>query len=146
MASVFTKIIRGELPGRFVWRDERAVGFLTIEPLQPGHTLVVPVEEVDHWTDLDPELAKHLMEVAQCVGKAQLRAFRPRRIGLVIAGLEVPHVHLHVVPVNVMRNLDFATADRNPDPQAMDAAAKRLREALRAMGRSEVADGESRPR
>lgn len=140
MASVFTRIIRGELPGRFVWRDERAVAFLSIEPLQPGHTLVVPVDEVDHWTDLDPELARHLMEVAQAVGKAQMQAFRPRRIGLAIVGLEVPHVHLHVTPLNALRNLDFSTVDRNPEAKAMDDAAARLREALRALGRSEVAD------
>lgn len=140
MASVFTRIIQGELPGRFVWRDERAVAFLSIEPLQPGHTLVVPVEEVDHWTDLEPELAKHLMEVAQTVGKAQMRAFRPKRIGLAVVGLEVPHVHLHVTPINAMRNMDFSTVDRSPDPGRMDDAAERIRAALREMGRSEVAE------
>lgn len=140
MASVFTRIIQGELPGRFVWRDERAVAFLSIEPLQPGHTLVVPVEEVDHWTDLDPELAKHLMEVAQTVGKAQMQAFRPKRIGLAVVGLEVPHVHLHVSPLNAMRNIDFSTVDRSPDPKGMDDAAERIRAALREMGRPEVAE------
>ena len=140
MASVFTKIIRGELPGRFVWRDERAVAFLTIEPIRPGHTLVVPVEEVDHWTDLDTELAKHLMEVAQAVGRAQMRAFSPRRVGMAIAGLEVPHVHLHVIPIDRMSDLDFSRAERHPDDDAMDDAAARIREALRALGRSEAAE------
>jgi histidine triad (HIT) family protein len=138
VASVFTRIIQGELPGRFVWRDERAVAFLSIEPLQPGHTLVVPVEEVDHWTDLDPELARHLMEVAQSVGRAQMRAFRPRRIGLAVVGLEVPHVHLHVTPINTLRNMDFSTVDRRPDPEAMDDAAERIRAALRELGCTEV--------
>jgi histidine triad (HIT) family protein len=65
VASLFTKIIRGELPGRFVWRDARAVAFLTIAPLQPGHTLVVPVEEIDHWLDVPPDLMQHLTAVAQ---------------------------------------------------------------------------------
>jgi histidine triad (HIT) family protein len=128
VASVFTRM----------WRDERAVAFLSIEPLQPGHTLVVPVQEVDHWTDLEPELARHLMEVAQWVGKAQMQAFQPRRIGMAIVGLEVPHVHLHVTPIHEMRNLDFSTVDRSPDAEDMDAAAARIREALRELGRSAV--------
>ena len=68
MASIFTRIINGELPGRFVWRDERAVAFLTIQPLKPGHTLVVPIEEVDHWLDLEPDLARHLLDISQTVG------------------------------------------------------------------------------
>ena len=102
MASIFTKIINGELPGRFVWRDDRAVAFLTIQPLKPGHTLVVPIDEVDHWLDLDPELARHLLDVSQQVGKAIDRAFEPEKVGLIIAGLEVSHVHLHVTPIHAL--------------------------------------------
>lgn len=140
MPSIFTRIIRGELPGRFVWRDERAVGFLSIEPLQPGHTLVVPVEEVDHWLDLDPALATHCMQVAQTIGHALQAGFSPRKVGLMIAGLEVPHVHLHVVPIRGVHDLDFANADKNARAEDMDAAAETLRRELRALGRSEVAD------
>ena len=140
MASIFTKIINGELPGRFVWRDERAVGFLTIQPLKPGHTLVVPVDEVDHWLDLDPELARHLMDVSQQVGKAIDRAFEPEKVGLIIAGLEVSHVHLHVTPIHALQDLNFANADPNPDPSEMDAAAEKIRVALRELGRTEVVD------
>jgi histidine triad (HIT) family protein len=139
VASVFTRIIRGELPGRFVWRDERAVAFLTIEPLRPGHTLVVPVQEVDHWIDLEPGLASHLFQVAQTIGKAQQRAFRPRRIGLAIVGIEVPHVHLHTVPLDAIGDLDFSRADKRAKPEALDAAAEKLRAELRALGRAEVA-------
>jgi histidine triad (HIT) family protein len=139
VASVFTRIIRGELPGRFVWRDERAVAFLTIEPLRPGHTLVVPVQEVDHWIDLEPGLASHLVQVAQTIGKAQQRAFRPRRIGLAIVGIEVPHVHLHTVPLDAIGDLDFSRADKRAKPEALDAAAEKLRAELRALGRAEVA-------
>ena len=139
MASLFTRIIRGELPGRFVWRDAQAVAFLTIEPLKPGHTLVVPVEEVDHWLDLAPELAAHLMLVAQAVGKAIQAAFEPTRVGLMIAGLEVPHVHLHVSPIDSLGDLNFARADRSPKDADMDAAAEKIRAALRALGHSEVA-------
>lgn len=140
MASLFTRIIAGELPGRFVWRDPRAVAFLTIEPLRPGHTLVVPVEEVSHWIDLEPEVAGHLMQVAQAVGRAQQRAFRPRRIGMAIVGIEVPHVHLHVTPIQGIGDLDFSRADRSPKPEAMDAAAGKIRAELRALGYAEVAD------
>lgn len=140
MASIFTRIIDGELPGRFVWRDEQAVGLLTIEPLKPGHTLVVPRREVDHWLDLPPELAEHLMRVAQAVGRGIQRAFRPTKVGLVILGLEVPHVHLHVSPIDGMRDLDFARANRKPDPKEMDAAAERLRAALRELGYAEASD------
>lgn len=140
MASIFTRIIEGELPGRFVWRDDQAVAFLTIEPLKPGHTLVVPRQEVDHWLDLDPELAAHLMRVAHGVGRGIQRAFRPTKVGLVILGLEVPHVHVHVSPIDGMRDLDFARAERKPDPAAMDGAAERLRSALRELGYAEASD------
>jgi histidine triad (HIT) family protein len=140
LASVFTKIIRGELPGRFLWKDDRAVAFLTIEPLRPGHALIVPVEEVDHWIELEPELAAHLMLVSRAVGRAQQRAFDPLRIGMMIVGVEVPHVHLHVTPIDAIRDLDFAKADRNPDPAAMDEAAEKIRAELRAEGHAEVAD------
>ena len=140
MASIFTKIIRGELPGRFVWRDPRAVAFLTIEPLKPGHTLVVPTDEVDHWIDLEPGLAEHLMRVAQAVGRAQQRAFAPRRIGMSIVGIEVPHVHLHVTPIDAIGDLDFARADRSPKPAALDEAAAKIRAELRALGYDEAAE------
>jgi histidine triad (HIT) family protein len=140
MPTLFTRIIEGELPGRFVWRDERCVAFLSIAPLKHGHTLVVPRAEVDHWLDLDPALNAHLMTVCQQIGRAQHQAFHPTRVGLMIAGLEVPHVHLHVVPVDDVHDLDFANADTDPDPVALDAAADALRAALRAAGRDEVSD------
>jgi diadenosine tetraphosphate (Ap4A) HIT family hydrolase len=140
MATVFTKIIEGEIPGRFVWRDDRAVGFLTIAPITPGHVLVVPIEEVDHWVDLDAELAAHLMRVAREVGRAQMRVFQPRRVGMIIAGLEVPHCHLHLVPINVEAELAFSRADHDPDPAALDDAADRLRGALRDLGHAERVD------
>ncbi len=130
MPTVFTKIIQGELPGRFVHRDEQCVAFLSINPLRQGHTLVVPRREVDHWQDLDPELLAHLMLVAQRIAEAQMRAFSPTRIGLAIAGLEVPHVHLHVCPIDTMDDLDFANAAEDPDPAWMDEAQERIVAAL----------------
>ncbi len=134
MATVFTRIIDGELPGRFVWRDDRCVGFLSINPLRHGHALVVPIAEVDHWLDLDPALNAHLMEVSQRIGRAQMAAFAPTRIGLMIAGLEVPHVHLHVVPMDGVHDLDFSNAARDPDPGALDDARSAIVRALREQG------------
>jgi histidine triad (HIT) family protein len=134
MATLFTRIIEGDIPGRFVWRDDRTVAFLTIAPIAPGHTLVVPIDEVDHWVDLPPDLAAHLMQVAQAVGRAQLAAFSPTRVGMIIAGLEVPHCHLHLIPIETEADLSFARADHSPDPAALDDAAERLRAALRDQG------------
>jgi histidine triad (HIT) family protein len=140
MATLFTRIIDGEIPGRFVWKDDRCVVFLTIAPLRPGHVLVVPRAEVDHWIDLDPDLAAHLMVVARHVGRAQQAAFAPERIGVIIAGLEVPHTHLHLIPIESEADLDFHRADHSPAPEALDAAAGALRDALRAAGHAEVVD------
>ncbi len=137
MATIFTRIIAGELPGRFVWRDDRCAAFLTINPLRLGHTLVVPRDEVDHWLDLTPELAAHLLTVSQTIGTALMRGFGPTRVGLVIAGLEVPHTHLHLIPLDEIADLDFARAEQSPDPAALDAAAETIRGALRAMGFAE---------
>lgn len=139
MTTLFSRIIDGDLPGRFVWRDPETVAFLTIAPIRTGHTLVVPRVEVDNWLDLDPGLAAHLMGVAQTVGQAQRAAFASERIGLIIAGLEVPHVHLHTIPITREADLDFSKADPDVDGGALDDAAERIREALRALGRNEVA-------
>ena len=140
MATIFTKIIQGELPARFVWRDDHCVGFLSINPLKPGHTLVVPIEEVDHWLDLAPDLMRHLTTVSQHIGQALQRAYNPTKVGLMIAGLEVLHVHLHVVPMWGIHDLDFANAERNPDPTALDSSAATVRKALRDLGFSQVVD------
>ena len=130
MASIFSRIIAGELPGRFVYRDEQCVAFLSIAPLRPGHTLVVPIDEIDHWIDAPPALNAHLMQVAQKIAVAQQTAFSPTKVALVIAGLEVPHLHLHVVPMQTEADLHFGNADTEPDADALDAAAAALRAAL----------------
>jgi len=130
MPSVFTRIIRGELPVRFVYRDEVCVAFLTIEPLAPGHTLVVPIDEVDHWIDLDPDLASHLMLVALRVGRAIDEVFHPKKVGLTILGLEVPHAHIHVSGIEDEHGLEFGRVDRNPDPRELDDIAARMRAAI----------------
>ena len=140
MATVFTRIIDGEIPGAFVWRDPECVAFLSIEPVQPGHTLVVPRSEVDHWIDLDPALAAHLTLVAQTVGKAQQQVYDPVKVGLLVAGLEVPHVHLHVIPL--MRGEGDLHLDRaqSATPDALATEAERIRIELRASGADGVSD------
>lgn len=130
MASVFTLIIQGKLPGRFVYRDDLCVAFLSIHPLQPGHTLVVPIAEVEHWIDLEPELLQHLTGVAQRIARAQQAAFEPAKVGLMLAGLEVPHVHFHVVPINSGTDLDFANQNLHASGEELDAAAEKIRRAL----------------
>lgn len=140
MPSVFSRIIDGELPATFLWRDDRCVGFLSINPLRPGHTLVVPRREVAHWIDVDADEWAHLTAVAQTIGKALDAAYSPAKVGLMLAGLEVAHTHLHVVPIDGMHDLDFANADPDPDPSVLEAAADRVRDALREVGAEGVAD------
>jgi histidine triad (HIT) family protein len=137
MTTIFTRIIDGELPGRFVWRDDHCVTLLSINPLQPGHALVVPILEIDHWIDLPPTLAEHLMHVSHLVGRAQQEAFSPERIGLIIAGFEVPHAHVHVLPVGGMGDFDFSHAAASVDPVEQDQIAETLRATLRAHGHDE---------
>jgi histidine triad (HIT) family protein len=134
MATIFTRIIEGDIPGTFVWRDERCVAFMSINPMAYGHTLVVPIEEVDHWVDVDPALTGHLFDVTRIIGRAQDRAFAAERIGVVIAGYEVPHTHIHVVPTNDMSELSFANAAPSVERSELEAAAAAIRDALRALG------------
>lgn len=126
MSTLFTKILGGELPGRFVYRDDLSAAFLTIAPINPGHTLVVPIAEVDHWDDLEPDLAAHLFLVAQRVAKAMKVAYAPTRVALVIAGLEVPHTHLHVVGIDSEAELSFARARQDVPAEELDEAQARL--------------------
>ena len=134
MATIFTRIIEGDIPGTFVWRDERCVAFMSINPLAHGHTLVVPIEEVDHWVDAPVELTSHLFEVTHHIARAQRDAFHPARVGVIIAGYEVPHAHIHVVPTNDMSELSFANAAATVDPVALEASAEAIRSELRAAG------------
>ena len=140
MTTIFSRIISGELPGRFVWRDDRCVAFLTIAPLAPGHVLVVPVEEVDHWIDLEPDLLAHVMDVARQVGQVLQAELRPTKVAVMVVGEEVPHAHVHLVPFTRLDQLDFANADASPDPDALDEVAERIRTALRAAGAPGVAE------
>lgn len=130
MATVFTKIINGELPGRFVYEDDDIVAFLTIQPMTPGHTLVVPRAEIDNWQDIDAPVFARVMEVSQLIGRAVCRAFDTERSGVIIAGLEVPHLHVHVFPARDLADFGFANVDNNPSPESLDDAQRRIRAAI----------------
>ncbi|MUL76348.1 HIT family protein [Mycobacterium sp. CBMA226] len=134
MPSVFTMIINRDLPGRFVYEDDDVVAFLTIEPMTQGHTLVVPRAEVDNWQDLDPGLFNKVMAVSQKIGRAVCKAFDTERAGVIIAGLEVPHLHVHVFPARNLSDFGFANVDRNPTPESLDEAQAKIIAALGTAG------------
>lgn len=140
MPSIFTQIIEGRMPGQFVWKDDVCVAFLTIAPLKPGHTLVVPRQEVDAWTDLEPGIMQHLIRVAQAIGRGLDRVYKPEKVGLTILGLEVRHVHLHVSCIWSPHDLDFGRADTKASQASIALAARQLRGALRELGYAEVVD------
>jgi diadenosine tetraphosphate (Ap4A) HIT family hydrolase len=130
MATVFTKIINGELPGRFVYEDDDIVGFLSIAPMTQGHTLVVPRAEIDQWQGIEPTVFNKVMAVSQLIGKAVCKAFDAERAGVIIAGLEVPHLHIHVFPARDLADFGFANVDHNPSPESLDEAQAKIKEAL----------------
>ncbi len=130
MASIFTKIINRELPGRFVYEDDDVVAFLTIEPMTQGHTLVVPREEIDNWQDVENAAFARVMSVSQRIGRAVCKAFRTERSGLIIAGLEVHHLHVHVFPTRSLSDFGFANVDHNPSPESLDKAQGKIKAAL----------------
>ncbi len=134
MTSLFTRIINRELPGRFVYEDDLGddgvVAFLTIEPTTQGHTLVVPRAEVDNWQTVDPEVFGRVMDVSQRIGRAVCQAFGAQRAGMIIAGLEVPHLHVHVFPAYNLTDFGFAHVDRNPSAESLDEAQAKIIDAL----------------
>lgn len=134
MSTVFSKIIAGDIPGRIVYQDDTVAAFLTIEPVAYGHTLVVPVEEIDKWTDIPADLWAHMNEVAQKIGRVIVEKFDAERAGYLVAGFEVPHAHIHVFPANDMSGYTLSTAMRHDETDAakMDAAAETIREGLKA--------------
>lgn len=137
MASVFTLIMDGKIPGNFVWKDDKAVAFLTIQPIRQGHVLVVPREEIDQWSDLPLELAAHLMQVSHKIANALKVAYPATRVGLMIAGLEVPHTHIHLVPMDSMDDLSFAFA-KNEEGAVLKQTAEKIRAVLVEQGFAEA--------
>ncbi|MFP7696811.1 HIT family protein [Trueperella sp. LYQ143] len=136
MASIFSQIIAGQIPGTFVWADEVCVAMATICPSRPGHVMVIPRAEVAKFTDVHPDTFAHVMKVAQIIGHAQEQAFGVPRSILAILGFEVPHTHIHVVPADSEEAANF-----HDIPQAsgaeIDAAMEKLRAALSDLGHSD---------
>ena len=134
MSSIFTRIINGEIPGRFVWRDSECVAFMDIQPISKGHLLVVPRQETDRWHDLPPQTAAHLFAVAHKIAAALDQLSERSRVGLMIAGFDVPHTHIPLMPADSMAQFDPKNADKNARPEDLDAMAGKIRNALRALG------------
>lgn len=134
MSSIFTRIINGEIPGRFVWRDSECVAFMDIQPISRGHLLVVPRQETDRWHDLPPQTAAHLFAVAHKIAAALDQVSERSRVGLMIAGFDVPHTHIHLMPADSMAQFDPKNADKNARPEDLDTMAGKIRDALRALG------------
>jgi histidine triad (HIT) family protein len=132
MTTIFTRIIRGEIPGTFVYTDEACVAFMSINPMADGHVLVIPRDEVDHWVDLSPYMASHLFEVSHRISKALQKAFPCERVGLIIAGYEVNHCHIHLIPTNNMGQLSFANAAASVERETLEQHAERIVSALKA--------------
>lgn len=130
MTTIFTRIIDGQIPGTFVYRDSLCVAFLSINPLAEGHVLVVPIEEVDHWIDMSPELSAHLFAVSRRLSLAISNVFPCTRIGLIIAGYEINHCHIHLIPTHTMDQLNFANAAPSVERTVLESHAKRLIQAL----------------
>ncbi|MFN8022385.1 MAG: HIT family protein [Acidimicrobiales bacterium] len=132
MSTVFTRILDGELPGTFVYRDEHCAVIMSINPLAPGHCLVVPCREVDHWVDLKTEEANHLFTVAHQIAQAQRTAFPCEKVAMIIAGYEVPHTHIHLIPSTDMSQLNFANAASSVERDELEANAQLMRDQIAA--------------
>ena len=130
MASLFTKIINREIPGQIVAEDDRYIAFLDINPLVIGHTLVVPKKEVDYIFDLDDDTLAGLQLFCKKVAAAIRKSFPCDRVGIAVIGLEVPHTHVHLVPLNSMDDLNFSRPKLKPSKEELAAAAEKIRRAM----------------
>jgi len=133
MPTLFTKIINKELPGRFVYKDPDVVAFMTIAPISAGHALVVPRQEIDHWIDMPKDIAERVMVASQIVGRGIQKAYDPIKVGVMVAGLEVPHVHYHLIPIHKISDLNFAL-QKDASPEELEESARKIRAAMRELG------------
>lgn len=137
MASIFTKILQRDIPGHFVWEDELCFSIMTIQPIRDGHLMVIPKQEINHWDDVPPDTAAHLMHVAQKIAKAMKAVIPCKRIGVSVVGLEVPHTHIHLIPIDNMGDMDFSRAYEASGEELATTAGK-IKNALQARGYSEA--------
>lgn len=137
MSSLFTRIRQGELPGHIVWDDDQCFAILTLKPIREGHVLVIPREEVDHWYDMDAALTAHVFGIARVLSQTMKQLFPCQKVGMMIAGLEVRHAHVHLIPITEIADLNFSLAqDRDNALQAETAF--NFRRALRDAGYTSV--------
>jgi histidine triad (HIT) family protein len=130
MASIFTRIINREIPAYIVAEDERYIAFLDINPLVVGHTLVIPKKEVDFIFDLDDETLAGLNLFAKKVALAIRKSITCKRVGVAVIGLEVPHTHIHLVPMNSMGDLNFTRTKLNPAKEELIEVAEKIKKAF----------------
>ncbi len=131
--TLFSRIISGEIPGTFVYRDDLCAAFMTISPITTGHLLLVPISEIDEWTDLPNSLITHMFVVAKNISIAQKSVFNCRRVAVIIAGYEIPHCHLHLIPTNSMADLSFDNAQIQNDRNELEKSASLIINELRRM-------------
>ena len=130
MASIFTRIIQGEIPSYRIAESDRYLAFLDVFPLVPGHVLVVPKTEVDYLFDLEDEVLAGLLPFARHVAKAIEKVVPCERIGVAVIGLEVPHAHVHLVPLNSIRDIDFSQPKLKLSPEELESMATAIRSAM----------------
>ncbi len=128
MASIFTKIINREIPGYIVAEDDDYIAFLDINPLREGHTLVVPKQEVDYVFDLDHQTLAGLFSFSKRVAKAIEAVVKCNRIGLTVMGLEVPHAHVHLIPIDTMDDMNFSNMKSSFSKEEMEAMMSKIKE------------------
>jgi len=133
MPTLFTRILNGDIPGTFVYRDDQCAAFLSINPLADGHVLVVPVEEVDHWIDLSPTLSEHLFKVSRRLGIAIQKAFPCERVGMIIAGYEINHCNIHLIPTQNIGQFNFANAASTVQRDVLEQQASKIINALESL-------------
>jgi len=130
MASLFTRIVRGEIPAHKILENDQYLAFLDLRPVNPGHTLVIPKQEIDYIFDMEDELLKGLMVFTKKVARAIGKAFPCKKVGIMVAGIEVPHAHVHLIPINSVGDLSFARA-KAASQEELAAAVAKIRENLK---------------
>jgi histidine triad (HIT) family protein len=127
MSSIFSKIVQGQIPCHKIAEDDQFLAFLDVMPLVEGHTLVIPKKEIDYIFDLDPEVLSDLMKFAQRIVPAIKKAIPCKRIGVAVIGLEVPHAHVHLVPLNRMLDINFSQEKLKLSPESLAKTAELIR-------------------
>jgi len=130
MVSIFTRIVNREIPCYKIAENENFLAFLDINPLQEGHTLVIPKKEIDYIFDIENDLHSGLWNFAKQVGKAIEKVVPCQRIGITVIGLEVPHAHIHLIPLRTMYDMDFRRPKLKFTPEEFEAIAKKISDAL----------------